>query len=286
MAKTIAQGFDLLKKNLEITELQEKTISDRQVAIRKAIAAEFEVLDSFLMGSYARSTMIAPLKDADVDIFFVLDAKYYAQYGPQALLAQVSRILTKYYSRVTDINPDGQAVTVTFADFKIDVVPGFYRKGGGYLIPDAKRGVWIHTDPKKHIELWTESNKAHKGEFVPVVKMIKGWNKSHGKLISSFHLECMVRKVLWGVGVSTYPATTRFIFEKLIARILQAEEDPAGYGADVSVYLTAQMRQRISSECSKAYDQSREAERLEAAGLTSRAFDEWRKVFGDYFPAY
>jgi hypothetical protein len=37
-----------------------------------------EVLDSFLTGSYRRSTMIAPLKEADVDVFVVLDAKCYS----------------------------------------------------------------------------------------------------------------------------------------------------------------------------------------------------------------
>ena len=42
--------------------------------MRDALARGFTVLESFLTGSYARSTMIAPLKDADIDIFIVLDA--------------------------------------------------------------------------------------------------------------------------------------------------------------------------------------------------------------------
>lgn len=35
---------------------------------------DFTTLDSFLSGSYRRSTMIAPLAQADVDIFVVLDS--------------------------------------------------------------------------------------------------------------------------------------------------------------------------------------------------------------------
>ncbi len=286
MAKTIAEGFNLLKQNLEITDLQEQTVSDRQLAIRKAISAEMDVLDSFLMGSYRRSTMIAPLRDADVDIFFVLDPKYYATDGQRRLLAQVKLILDKHYTRTWNINPDGQAVTLIFHDFKVDVVPGFYRRGGGYLIPDANRNRWIETDPKKHIELWAESNKAHKGEFVPVVKMIKGWNKAHGKLLSSFHLECMVRSALQPTSIGSYPETVRFVLGELRARVMQSQDDPAGLGGDVSGYLTQADRSRISTACATAHSQAQSAERYGSAGWTAAAFEEWRKIFGDYFPAY
>ena len=36
----------------------------------------FKILDDFLTGSYARSTMIAPLTEADIDVFVVLDSGY------------------------------------------------------------------------------------------------------------------------------------------------------------------------------------------------------------------
>src|SRR6516225_4865062 len=77
MAKTIDEGFAGLRSNLEITDLQEKTVSTRQQNVRKALEDDFDILDSFLTGSYRRSTMIAPLKGADLDIFIVLDPKYY-----------------------------------------------------------------------------------------------------------------------------------------------------------------------------------------------------------------
>ena len=42
---------------------------------------DFNVLDSFLTGSYSRHTMIAPLNEADIDIFIVLDPSYYEKDG-------------------------------------------------------------------------------------------------------------------------------------------------------------------------------------------------------------
>lgn len=48
MAKTIASSFLKLKENLEITGLQKSTVSTRQSNVRNVVAAEIDVLDSFL----------------------------------------------------------------------------------------------------------------------------------------------------------------------------------------------------------------------------------------------
>ena len=77
MAKTISSSFDELKSRLGITELQKSTVSTRQQNVRVAVEKEFTVLDSFLTGSYSRHTMVAPLSEADIDIFIVLSADYY-----------------------------------------------------------------------------------------------------------------------------------------------------------------------------------------------------------------
>ena len=73
MAVGIPQAFPQFKQNLEITGLQAATVSSRQKAVREVLEAGMTVQDSFLTGSYQRSTMIAPLSEADIDIFSVLD---------------------------------------------------------------------------------------------------------------------------------------------------------------------------------------------------------------------
>ena len=70
MATTIISGFQKLKENLEITDLQATSTSSRQQNVRDNVAKEMTVERSFLTGSYVRSTMIAPLADSDVDVFF------------------------------------------------------------------------------------------------------------------------------------------------------------------------------------------------------------------------
>ena len=97
MAKTIVASFQKFKENLEITGLQKTTVSTRQNNVRSAVEKELDVLDSFLTGSYPRSTMISPLKDADVVIFVVLESKYYQADGYTNLLDRVRSILLKTY---------------------------------------------------------------------------------------------------------------------------------------------------------------------------------------------
>lgn len=62
MPTTIPESFRKLRQNLEITGLQEATVSTRQTNIRKVVETDLAVVDSFLTGSYSRNTMIAPLQ--------------------------------------------------------------------------------------------------------------------------------------------------------------------------------------------------------------------------------
>src|ERR1017187_6068999 len=114
MARTILQGFEQLKQNLEITDLQAETVSTRQQNVRAALDDGLNVLETFLTGSYRRNTMIAPLKEADVDIMAVMDPSYYQWDGQASLLDKVKRVLLKQYTSTPKISRDGQAVTITF----------------------------------------------------------------------------------------------------------------------------------------------------------------------------
>ena len=286
MPTTIKQGFEKLKENLEITGLQEETVSTRQQTVRDVVAAGMTVLDSFLTGSYRRSTMIAPLTEADVDVFVVLDPKHYSENGQQALLDELKRVLRKTYTRTPEISPNGQAVTIRFEDFKMDVVPGFNRQGGGFLIPDTQTKRWISTDPKKHVELWTASNKAHNGDLVPLIKMIKGWNKTHSALFRSFHLECMIREIMTNVTISDFSSGCRYVLRHAQDKVYAAVYDPAGYGGDVGDSMPIGDKLAAAIGLHSAYNFALEAEQLEGLGRTQEAFQKWRQIFSDYFPAY
>jgi len=292
MATTIQQAFLGLKNNLEITGLQKTTVATRQTTVRAVLDAGLEVEDSFLTGSYSRSTMISPMKEADVDIFVVLPAKYFYNYqsgngGPAGLLDLVKRTLLNTYTRTPDIGRNGQAVTIRFEDFVVDVVPGIRRQGGGYLIPNSIAQQWISTDPKRHVELMSAANQQHNGDLVPLVKMIKAWNRTSGNFFRSFHLEVLTMQILANVRIDDYPSGVRYVFDKARTLITQQNPDPAGYGGDVGAYINTQAKiTEAAGKFQTAYERAVRAEESARQGRTLEAIDAWRRIFGDYFPAY
>lgn len=287
MPTTIKQGFEVLKQNLEITTLQASTVSTRQQNVRDAVVSELAVVEDFLTGSYKRSTMTAPLVEADVDIFIVLDDKYYEINGQANLLDRIKRVLKNTYPKTPEVSRNGQAITITFTDFKVDVVPAFNRVGGGYVIPDAILKRWISTNPKKHVEIWSDANKVHSGNLVPLIKMIKAWNKTHGALLRSFHLEALTLNILNNVTITNFPSGTRYVFDKMRTQVSYIVPDPAGYSGDLGAYLdTPSKKADVVSRLESAYQRAVDAESLEKQGKTVDAFGKWKLVFDDYFPFY
>jgi hypothetical protein len=292
VATTVNQAFLQFKTNLEITGLQAAIVSTRQTNVRDVVAAGLEVEDSFLTGSYSRSTMIAPLKEADIDVFVVLSPKYFHHYneangGPAGLLDLVKRTLRRTYTRTPDIGRNGQAVTIRFDDFVVDVVPAVRRQGGGYLIPNAITQRWLSTDPKAHVSIFAQANAQQNGMLVPLIKMLKAWNKASGSHLRSFHLEVLAFLALSGVRIDDYPSGARFVLDKGRALVQQQNRDPAGYGDDVGQYLnTSEKIQTAAGRFQTAFDRAIRAEDQARRGHVRDAVETWRLVFGDYFPAY
>jgi hypothetical protein len=287
MPTTITQGFEKLRENLRITDLQESTVKTRQRNVRETIEEEMKVVDTFLTGSYERGTMITPLKTADVDVFVVLDKSYYQDNGQASLLDKVKRVLKRIYPNTPEISRNGQAVTVTFSDFKVDVVPGFLREGGGYLIADSIMGRWIATDPKRHITVWQLAHKAHNYSLSPLSKMVKAWNREHSRLLRSFHLEMMTMQILEGITISSFPLGVGYVLDQARTQVRYAVIDPAGYGGNVGAYLDSQTKiNDVVSRLETANRRAVEAIQLDGEGKTQQAYEKWRLIFGDCFPAY
>lgn len=117
MARTIIDSFTVFKSNLNITDLQQTTVSVRQKNVREAMENGLTVSSSFLTGSYSRHTMIAPLKEADIDIFILLDSQYYYNYngkngGQAALLDLTKRTLT---GSAAEVHPPARRSNASFS---------------------------------------------------------------------------------------------------------------------------------------------------------------------------
>lgn len=286
MVKTVKEAFKKFSENLEITDLQSTTVSTRQKNVRDAVENGLKVLDSFLTGSYCRHTMIAPLSKADIDIFVVLDPSHYSANGQKTLLDELRKVLRKEYPKTPEICRNGQAVTITFADFMVDVVPAFNRKGGGYLIPNANNNTWISTNPKYHVEYKSEINKSHNGVLVPIIKNLKCWNRYNNNAFESFYLELMAINIFSNVSISDYPSAMRYFFDKGREVIKYKIIDPAGYGGQINPLRKIQTVDAAVKLFQDDYEIAIKAEQRNQDGYIESAIDCWRKIFGENFPAY
>jgi Second Messenger Oligonucleotide or Dinucleotide Synthetase domain len=281
---SVSGAFELFASRLEISDLQQGTVSGRQQAVRAALERRLTVLDSFLMGSYRRHTMISPLSSADIDVFCVLDPACYGPGDQRALLERVRAALRITYPSTPAIRPDGQAVTVRFTDFEMDVVPGFYREGGGFLIPSVEERRWIETDPKGHEKVLARANAAHGGKLVPVVKMIKAWNRNHGSRLHSFYLELMTEAILRGRRIGSYAGAVGFVFGEARQRVRWKAIDPSGLnGGEVNGISIGSVEDAVGL-FDRSFRVALEAERLEEVGLPQRSKERWRGLLGSPFP--
>jgi len=290
---TVAEAFNTFKSNLEITQSESQDASRKQKEVRALLNDTFAIDQDFLTGSYARHTKTRPLKD--VDIFLVLNASesHRMDDEPKVVLEAVRACLAVKYG-AENVKVDRRCVTVNFdsvstaagEDDKVltfDVVPAFEIKGA-YKIPDAKSNSWIMTDPAIHAQLSTAKNAELNAAWVPLVKMIRRWNRNADRPIKpSFLIEVMALDLV-DRPFGNYPDEIRRFFAAAASTIADRWPDPAGLGPDVSDEMSSSAVAAAEAALRKAELQAMNAQRAENLGRIGDALGIWKSVFGRYFP--
>lgn len=296
MTLNTPDAFKKFKSRLELSPTEQQDASKRQKDVREKIETDFDIETSFLTGSYGRNTKTKPLKD--VDIFFVLGEGETSRRNksPADLLDAFKATLEEAYgSERVDVDGNSRrCVTVEFdsavptaADdgkvLSIDAVPAF-ETDGVYEIPDRHLGEWIKTDPSIHKEKATAKNQEVDGNWVPLVKMLKAWNRNHQKPIKpSFLIEVMALELVQ-TPFTTYPDEVRRFFGVAYDAISQDWPDPAGFGPPVSDQMTASQIGIARTALRAADTAAAKASRQEQQGKQIDALRTWRDVLGNYFP--
>jgi hypothetical protein len=289
------EAFERLRTNLELTGLQEITVAVRQKNVRAAVERQLTVVDDFLTGSYRRQTLIRPLSRADVDVVVVLD-RGYRKSGPCAVLDLVKKALLAEYMRGTKISRNGQAVTITFTDFIVDVVPAFVRPWWStwdeesWDICDSGSDRWIVTNPKRHVEISSKANALHDGELVPRIKQLKAWNRTAGTPLHSFHLEVLAWSIFgrswwWYSSQNSDWGSVRYFFKKARGKLREPLSDPAGTGKDVGAYLHGTALDEAVSKVESAFKRCERAEEAAKNGDLAAMHEAYRRVFGECYPS-
>lgn len=291
---TVEEAFETFRRRLELSPTEQQDAIRRHKDVRGCIREFFDVARDFLTGSYARHTKTKPLKD--VDIFFCLgenDSGWRSKH-PDAVLEEFERRLADKYGS-NRVERGRRCVTVEFDKknptkdeegrvLSNDTVPA-YDLGSYYEIPDRILGTWIRTDPDIHKEKATAKNKECEGKWVPLVKMLKRWNRSADKPISpSFLIEVMALDLV-DPPFTSYPSELRRFFAAAQAGVAEEWPDPAEHGPPVSDQMTPDKRRSAVEALRTAEIKAARAVYLERQGKTGEALLLWRDIMGKYFPA-
>lgn len=295
MATTVTSAFSQYATNLNITDRQTTVVSNCRANVVAKIGSKLTLHSeqpSKLIGSYDRDTLIRYLSEGDVDVMVILNYGQHKEWdnkeGATKVLERYRTILQEAYTD-TPCRVDRNCVTMQLSQFRLDVVPAFHYTQGYYTIPDTYRGAWLKTDPIAYADQVTSVNKTMGGAFVPLVKMIKGWNRELPKPLRSFHLECMMLNRYRSYTQSyTYDSMVNAFFSDLPTYISKATYDPTT-GDQVDLYLDngslgysrADLVKRAENAAAKAQEAYDDREKY-----PSVAIKEWKELFGEFFPAY
>jgi len=289
--QSILEELEKFRSKIEPTVREVSAISASQSKMREILknSTEISVVESFLTGSYARQTMIRPLKDVD----FLVQMNYGAHKNDNSLqlLNRVRRVLSKAYPS-TPITITLPCIKVQFNYCHFEIVPAFAIKGNEDLfeIP-ANVGIgWQQTYPKIPDKWMTQENKKSEGLFIPTIKMLKRWRDTHCRQLRSFHLEMLTRMAFdyykvdnYAVGIWAFFARASYLFDLYKNTPFVPEPGRNNVYVDQYLYanpfLLATVKQKIKihfTYAQKAFDYMQK-------GQIGFAKQLWGKILGSSF---
>lgn len=291
MKRTVDSSFAKLDENLNLNPFVHLKAQNIHNTIRDDLTKAGLIAGSFLQGSFARKTMLKPLKD--VDIVCLLPA-YMRELlrgpdGPgKAMESFKAPIAARWPGVEFDVGdePAGKALRVTLpdVDFTIDLVPAFDQKGDYVLIGDRFEGTWELSNTRIQLKKVSARNQATGGRFVHQVREAKELTKHHEELefVSGIVVESLAYAVI-GHQVPDKAAIALFLDHAKEA-VKGPVLEPAGED-DITAKWTSEERQTAALVYAQASDKAEEALGLESQGDMDAAIDVWHSLFGDGLPS-
>ncbi|MGP4028823.1 SMODS domain-containing nucleotidyltransferase [Actinomadura sp. 3N407] len=290
--KSTKAAFDDFDGSLNLDSTERAAAQERHREITEVLRAAGLIVATFLQGSFARKTMLKPLKD--VDMVVLLHPRFAAMLrrpgGAAAAMALLQKEIEQVFAGV-QFDLDGKsphALQVTFADlsFTFDLVPAFADPDSeDIFIADREHddGRWERSNTRVLNRVISERNQATDGMWVHQVRMLKSFKKNHCALVDTCGL-------LWE-AFAHGAVTKRLEHSEAITRTLAVAArltmgtvyDPTGID-DLSAEWAPSERSSIIAALKGAARQAEEARRLEQDGEHAGAIEIWHQLIGDPFP--
>lgn len=252
-------------------------IQSHLATVQQAIEKDVEgFVDLLFGGSVAKRTYVAGV--SDVDALVVVNDSELSTGTP---LEVRDHIIARLRERLpnTRVEADGFAVSVSFSDGLVELVPA-QRHGDDYLLPSADGSAWSRIRPRAFTDALSESNREHNGKLVPTIKLAKVvlTDMPEARRPSGYHLEALAVDVFNGYeGPKTPKHMLTHFFSHAAQRVLEPIADRTGQSRNVDDHLGPAMsleRQILSDSMGRI------ARRLQNAE-EAHSVEQWIRVFGN-----
>lgn len=249
------------------------------------------ISSAFLQGSFARKTMLKPLRDIDKVVILSDGSLLVDPNGAQTAATRIEDALRDRYPDAK-FDRSRHAIQMDLGDdsFSFDVVPAFEVGDGtgDVWIMDLGENVdsssWKWSNTRRLIEVIRQRNKDCGGAFVHSVRHIKHFVRERlDGLLPGLHVEaiayaCITEKL-------AFPAAAEQILSCGAALLAPGAgyNDPTG-AERLSDKLDPSERERARAAFAAAAATARRARELAADGAHPDAIAEWFSIFGDPFP--
>lgn len=296
MASCESEIWEYLKK-IEPTAAQKEGAVRSHNYLRDVLCTgQFasRIKTSYLSGSYARDTAIAPLDD--VDIIFVVNPQAWpigllaSAPSPETILRSFANAVRYRYPN-SSVKTQRRSICLQLNHLDIDLVPAIEADSIGQMIfvPDAETGYWIKSSPKLHSEAATRVNQSRSGNFKPLVKLLKNWNSNLPSTakFKSFIVETMAARLFEKVDIPSLEVGLLLFFDFMAYLDGKAQAykwtdkygmslnwwavevfDLAGTGSNLVANLDADRRQKFLDSAVRSRDkmlEARQAMRVQTA---------------------
>lgn len=280
---TTAEAFDEFDENLKLDPEERRAAEKLHNEITELLKEAGLIILAFLQGSFARKTMIAPLRDIDKVVILAASME---GLSPDEVMTRIQNVLAAQYPDAT-FERSRHALKVDFGEesFYFDTVPAWETTtdDDDVLIANRDTGNWDRSNTRELIRTVAERNQETGGLFIHQVRMGKQAiaNLLDG-LIPGLHVESWAYDVI----------NEALAHDEAAARILEAGADLLGgqyyepTGVDmISERLKPDVIAAAKPVIEKAARDARTAVKLAKNGDHDGAIAVWHQIFGDEFPA-
>jgi hypothetical protein len=284
MSTITAEAYDEFDENLKLDQKERKAAQKAHNAITELLISVRIVIAAFLQGSFARKTMIAPLRDVDKVVVLHPDMRGLT---PDQVMDRIQEAIVNSgdFPDVT-FDRSRHALQVDFGEtsFYFDTVPAWETDtdDDDVLIANCETGGWERSNTRELIRVVAERNDDTSGRFTHQARMGKQAIKHLlDGIIPGLHVES------WAF----IEVTESFAHDEAVTRILEAGTrllgesytEPTGVD-EISSRLKPDVIAKARPVLEDAARRAREARALTDAGDHNEAIRIWHELLGDCFP--